>query len=184
MKLFVSSKHQRLHRWSLGMDKSFHPKLHWAYDCLFRLRLRSIHVSKRNPGCLSCFILIELKIRIQKGMSYGGICRSYYLNSLIFSAVSSHHIYVIDFLVSNKSVDGISSHNTTIISRCYQMARQALPCKYFLSEIIFDKMSNPGIMSSLKSLSTKGAHVSLILLTSDFHAHLGPRLRRNNNFQT
>ena len=42
-------KLQRLHRWSLGMDKSFHPTLYWAYDHLSMMGLKLIPVNKRAP---------------------------------------------------------------------------------------------------------------------------------------
>ena len=41
-------KLQRLHRWSLGMDKEFHPTLNWACDYLSMLGLKLNHVSKRG----------------------------------------------------------------------------------------------------------------------------------------
>ena len=39
-------KLQRLHRWSLGMDESFHFTLHWACNYLAMLGLKFNHVSK------------------------------------------------------------------------------------------------------------------------------------------
>ena len=42
-------KLQRLHRWSLGMYKLFHPTLYDGYNHLSMLRLKLIHVSKRGP---------------------------------------------------------------------------------------------------------------------------------------
>ena len=42
---------QWCNHWSLGMDKSFHPTLYWACDYLSMLRLKLIHVSKRDPWC-------------------------------------------------------------------------------------------------------------------------------------
>ena len=41
-------KLQRCNRWSLGMDKWFHPTLFWACDYSFMLGLRLNHVSKRG----------------------------------------------------------------------------------------------------------------------------------------
>ena len=41
-------KLQRLNRWSLGMDKWFHPTLHRACDYLSLLGLKLSHVSKRG----------------------------------------------------------------------------------------------------------------------------------------
>ena len=35
----------------LGMEKKFHPTLHWAYDYLYMLRLKLIHASKQCPSC-------------------------------------------------------------------------------------------------------------------------------------
>ena len=42
------SKLQRLHRWSLGMDKCFHPTFFWACDYWSMLGLKLDHVSKRG----------------------------------------------------------------------------------------------------------------------------------------
>ena len=41
---------QRLHHWSLKMDKYFHPTLYWACDYLSMLGLELNHVSKWSPG--------------------------------------------------------------------------------------------------------------------------------------
>ena len=41
-------KIQRLHRWSLGMDKQFHPTFYQAYDYLSMLGLKLMHISKRG----------------------------------------------------------------------------------------------------------------------------------------
>ena len=42
-------KLHRLHRWSLGMDKLFHPTLYQACNYLSELGLKLNHVSKRVP---------------------------------------------------------------------------------------------------------------------------------------
>ena len=42
-------KLQRLHRWSLGMDKSFHPMHYNGCNYLSMLGLKLNHVSKRGP---------------------------------------------------------------------------------------------------------------------------------------
>ena len=42
-------KLQRCNRWSLGMDKWFHPTLYWACDYLSMLGLKLNHVSKSGP---------------------------------------------------------------------------------------------------------------------------------------
>ena len=53
---FIMPKLQQLHRWSLEMDKKFHPTLYWVCDYLSTLRLKLIHVSKRGPWCAqNCF---------------------------------------------------------------------------------------------------------------------------------
>ena len=48
-------KLQRLHRWSLGIDKAFHPTLYNGCNYLFMLGLKVIHISKRwwqdHPAC-------------------------------------------------------------------------------------------------------------------------------------
>ena len=49
MKLLIP-KLQRLCRWSLGMDKYFHPTHYWTCDYLSMLGLKLIHVSKGAPG--------------------------------------------------------------------------------------------------------------------------------------
>ena len=41
-------KLQRCNRWSLGMDKQFHPALFWACNYLSMLGLKLNHVSKRG----------------------------------------------------------------------------------------------------------------------------------------
>ena len=41
-------KLQRLHRWSLGRDKKFHPTLYQVCEYLSMLGLKLIHVSKRG----------------------------------------------------------------------------------------------------------------------------------------
>ena len=50
-------KFQRLHCWSLGVEKSFHPTLYNGYNYLSMLRLKLIHVSKKGASALSvgCF---------------------------------------------------------------------------------------------------------------------------------
>ena len=42
-------KLQRCNRWSLEMDKNFHPSLHCACEYLSMLGFKSNHVSKRDP---------------------------------------------------------------------------------------------------------------------------------------
>ena len=44
---YLSNKH-RLHRWSLGMDKQFHPTLYNGCDYISMLGLKLMHVSKRD----------------------------------------------------------------------------------------------------------------------------------------
>ena len=46
-------KLQRCNRWSLGMDKWFHPTLYHACDYLSMLGLGLNHVSKRGQWCLN-----------------------------------------------------------------------------------------------------------------------------------
>ena len=43
------TKLQRCNRWSLGIDKLFHPTLYWACDYLSMSGLKLNHVSKRGP---------------------------------------------------------------------------------------------------------------------------------------
>ena len=43
-------KLQRFHRWSLGMDKQFHPTLYSTCDYLSMLGFKLNHVSKRGPS--------------------------------------------------------------------------------------------------------------------------------------
>ena len=48
-------KLERCNRWSLGMDKSFHPPLYQAIDCLSMLGLTLNHASKRRHWCFARF---------------------------------------------------------------------------------------------------------------------------------
>ena len=48
-KLLIITKLQRFKRWSLGMDKQFHPIIYWAFDYLSMLGLEFTHVSKKGP---------------------------------------------------------------------------------------------------------------------------------------
>ena len=50
-------KLQRLHRWSLGMDKLFHPT--WACDYLSMLRLKLNHVDKKGPSTFMLYSVCE-----------------------------------------------------------------------------------------------------------------------------
>ena len=43
-------KPQRLHRWSIGMDKLFYPIFCKKWSYLSMLGLKLIHISKRGPG--------------------------------------------------------------------------------------------------------------------------------------
>ena len=53
-------KLQRLHRWSLGMDKQFHPTFYWASHYLSILWLKLIHVSKRAYSFLYPLSVINI----------------------------------------------------------------------------------------------------------------------------
>ena len=53
-------KLQRLHRWSLGMDKWFHPILYNGCNYLSMLGLKLNHVSKRGYWCL----MLQLNYKI------------------------------------------------------------------------------------------------------------------------
>ena len=53
-------KLQRLFRWSLGMDKWFHPTLYLVCDYLSMLGLKLIHVSKSGPRWSSQLQLITI----------------------------------------------------------------------------------------------------------------------------
>ena len=55
-------KLQRLHRWSLGMAKQFHPKLYWTYTYLSRLVLKLNYISKMDPSC-------DIRLHICKSVS-------------------------------------------------------------------------------------------------------------------
>ena len=41
---------QQCSRWSMGMDKYFHPTLYWTCDYLSMQRFKFIHVCKRSPS--------------------------------------------------------------------------------------------------------------------------------------
>ena len=51
-------KLQRLHRWSLGMDTSFHPTLYNGCNYLTMLGLKLIHVNKSCPRYLMAIWLL------------------------------------------------------------------------------------------------------------------------------
>ena len=53
-------KLRRCNRWSLGMDKSFHPRLYQAGDYLSTLGFKLNYFSKRNPWCWNWNIPYEL----------------------------------------------------------------------------------------------------------------------------
>ena len=61
---------QPFHRWSLRMDKKFHPTLYWACDYLTMLGLRSIHVSKKYPWHLIALAKIQQRNRAHHLWSY------------------------------------------------------------------------------------------------------------------
>ena len=56
-------KLQRLHRWSLGMDKLFHPALYWACNYLSVIGLKLIHIIKETLGVLVYSISQEICTR-------------------------------------------------------------------------------------------------------------------------
>ena len=77
-------RYNRYNRWSLGMEKEFHPKLYWACDYLYILELKLKSVSKRGPRSnislsfvtssnkhLSAFSLLLWIIRIWKYFQNG-----------------------------------------------------------------------------------------------------------------
>ena len=54
-------KRQRLHRWSLGMDKLFHPTLYKRCNYLSSLGFKSIRVNKMGPcKFVICILVINL----------------------------------------------------------------------------------------------------------------------------
>ena len=79
-------KLQRLHRWSLGMDKQFHPMLYWACDYLSMLGFKLNHVSKKG--------LLQIRVRGQRNClleittSANVIIIRYHYSSVIMSAMA------------------------------------------------------------------------------------------------
>ena len=71
-KYLTIPKHQRLHRWSLGMGEVFHLTLYWACDYLFRLGLKLIHVNTRVPRRLNTFKQIS-SVLLNGWILYGNI---------------------------------------------------------------------------------------------------------------
>ena len=54
-------KLQRLHRWSLRMDKQFHPTLYQACNYLYMLGLKLNHVSKRGHSQWTGSSLVQIR---------------------------------------------------------------------------------------------------------------------------
>ena len=77
-------KLQRLHRWSLGMDKYFHLTLYRACDYLCMLGLKLNHVSKRGHCLSSCqtFVLESRVIKFKPVNHYkpNYVCSEYALS--------------------------------------------------------------------------------------------------------
>ena len=65
-------KLQRLHRWSLGMDKKFHPTHYNRCNYLSMLGLKLIHVSKRGHCCV--FFLYSMTVKYISCTSCYRIC--------------------------------------------------------------------------------------------------------------
>ena len=67
---FSILKLQRLRRWSLGMDKLFHPTV-YNNGCsyLSMLGLKVIHVSKRDHWCLYIYIYICMYIYVYQSVT-------------------------------------------------------------------------------------------------------------------
>ena len=83
-------KLQRLHRWSLGMDKLFHPTLYWSCDYLSVLGLKLNHVSKRGPRCiLRPHWWWSTRVRARYIASYDS--SKYPHNDVIMSAMASQN---------------------------------------------------------------------------------------------
>ena len=61
---------QRCNRWSLGMDKYFHPTYHRACDYLSMLGLKLNHVSKRGPWT-------SQNSKTQRQCNHSGLIHSY-----------------------------------------------------------------------------------------------------------
>ena len=59
-------KLQRLHRWSLGMDKKCHPTLYNVCNHLSLLRLKLNHVGKRGPWYLPPLLHRTISIKSQQ----------------------------------------------------------------------------------------------------------------------
>ena len=65
-------KLKRCSRWSLGMDKQYHPTLYWAYDYLSMLRLNLIHVNEKTQDVFLEVNIIELIVWVFIAISFQG----------------------------------------------------------------------------------------------------------------
>ena len=83
-------KLQRLHHWSLGMDKWFHPILYWTCDYLSMLGLKLNHVSKRGykwptfavfsgqcPSHFVIFLRLPAAPLVPTAFRFGGILQNW-----------------------------------------------------------------------------------------------------------
>ena len=81
-------KLQRCNRWSLGMDKWFHPKLCWTCDYLSMLGLKLNHVSKRGPevSMSTISLLINKYQHLELSIiHYGFLClKCQYCSAMLF----------------------------------------------------------------------------------------------------
>ena len=82
MEIRIHSQIQRLHLWSLGMDKWFHLTIYNGCNYLSILGLKLNHVSEKGPRRLQCTVL--QKIAIKDTLSRD--------NNRIFSVVKSNQL--------------------------------------------------------------------------------------------
>ena len=86
-----------LHRWSLEKKKYFHPRLYWAYDNLFMLGLKVIHVSEWGTR--------KIYSALHNRCQYG---KKWLLTNTIFSVykeVSGHQPHYFNIALEHKWIE-------------------------------------------------------------------------------
>ena len=124
--LFIP-KLQRCNRWSLGMDKPFHPTLYQAYSYLSVLELKLNHVCKRGPliqkiqeikssntiqiFCVSCWsttlnmIICSYAINCIQSLKYEISCRTV-LSNISRSAAQSLARNITNSRINTEEING------------------------------------------------------------------------------
>ena len=94
-------KLQRCSRWSLGMDKWFHPTLYNGCNYLSILCLKLNHVSKRNPRCPGKVMTAKLSM-----FPFGKINNHWFRQWLVAWSAPSHYLnqcwHILNWNLRNK----------------------------------------------------------------------------------